>query len=337
MPLPPRGQAEQPSGPPLPDPEDPCPATAYLARLAPSGRRVQQTALDTIAALVSAGQHDAASLPWGQLRYAHTQAVRRRLADSYAPATANRMLAALRGVLREAWRLGQLGTDDLHRAIDLPPVRGERLPAGRAVTAPELAALFASCGDTPSGVRDAALIAVLYGTGVRRSEVVALDVADVNLDAASLRVRHGKGTKGRLTYLPAGALAAVAAWLELRGPDPGPLFVPVRRGGHLQAGQRISGQAVRDILRRRAKAADVAEFGPHDLRRSVIGDLLDAGADIAIVARLCGHASTTTTARYDRRPETAKARAAGLLHVPYDAAAATQAQPQGADEPVEPD
>lgn len=296
---------------------------------------MQETALETIAALVSAGQADAASLPWGRLRYAHTQAVRRHLADTYAPATANRMLSALRGVLREAWRLGQLSTDDLHRAIDLPAVRGERLPVGRAVTGPELAALFASCEATPGGVRDAALIAVLYGTGVRRSEVVALDVADVDLEAASLRVRHGKGAKGRLTYLPAGALTAVTAWLEVRGPEPGPLFVPVRRGGQLQVGHRMSGQAVRDILRRRARVADVAEFGPHDLRRSVIGDLLDAGADIAIVARLCGHASTTTTARYDRRPEAAKARAAGLLHVPYDAAAAAPAEPGATDGPAE--
>lgn len=325
--LPPAGEAEEPPGRTLRVPKDPCPAAAYLARLAPSGRRVQATALDTIAALVSGGRADAASLPWGQLRYAHTHAVRQYLAETYAPATANRMLAALRGVLRDAWRLGQLNSDDLHRAIDLPPVRGDRLPAGRAVTAAELAALFASCGATPAGVRDAALIAVLYGTGVRRSEAVALDVADVDLAATSLHVRHGKGAKSRITYLPPGALAAVAAWLELRGPDQGPLFVPVRRGGHLRPGHRMSGQAVRDILRRRARAANVAEFGPHDLRRSVIGDLLDAGVDIVTVARICGHASPTTTARYDRRPEAAKARAANLLHVPYAAAGTASTEP----------
>lgn len=312
------GEGEQRPEAPLLEPGAPCPATAYLSRLAPSGRRVQKTALDTIARLLTEGQADACSLPWGQVRYVHTHAVRRHLAEAYAPATANRMLAALRGVLREAWRLGLLGTEDLHRAIDLPVVRGERLLAGRAVTAAELSALFASCDATPGGVRDAALLGVLYGTGVRRSEVIALDVADVDLEAGSVLVRRGKGAKDRLTYLPAGARAAVAAWLELRGGEPGPLFVPVRRGGHLRLGHRLSGQAVREILRRRAKVAGVAEFGAHDLRRSVIGDLLDAGADIATVARICGHASPTTTARYDRRPEAVKARAAGLLHVPYD-------------------
>lgn len=309
---------------------DQCPARVYLARLAPSGRRVQATALAHIATLVSSGRSDAWSLPWGELRYAHTHAIRTHLAGAYAPATANRMLAALRGVLREAWRLGAMSSDDFHRATDLPAVRGERLPAGRAVTAGELAALFASCDATPAGVRDAALIAVLYGTGVRRSEAVDLDVADVDLDTASVTVRNGKGAKARQTYLPAGAIAAVASWLDLRGTDPGPLFVPVRRGGHLQSGRRMTGQAVRDILLRRAKAANVAPFGPHSLRRSMVGDLLDTGAtDIATVARLCGHASVTTTARYDRRPEAAKARAAALLHVPYT----TPAPPPGTQGP----
>lgn len=300
---------------------DRCPASVYLARLAPTGRRVQATALTQIAALVCDGPADVTAMPWARLRYAHTQAIRTQLAGRYAPATANRMLAALRGVLREAWRLGQMSSEDFHRAVDLPAVRGHRLPAGRAVSGGELAALFATCGTDAAGVRDAALIAVLYGCGLRRSEAAALELADVDLDRAAVKVRNGKGAKSRVTYLPAGAVAAVAAWVRLRGDQDGPLFCPVRRGGHLQPGRGMSGQAIRDILRRRAALANVAPFGPHDLRRSAVGDLLDAGADLAVVSRLCGHASPTTTARYDRRPEAAKARAASLLHVPYTATA----------------
>ena len=138
---------------------------------------------------------DAWTLPWAQLRYAHTHAIRATLAEKYAPATANRYLAALRGVLREAWRLGQMTGEDLARAVDLPPVRGTRLPAGRAVTAGELAALFASCEPTPGGVRDAALLAVLYGSGMRRAEVAALRLDDFDAEQASLRVLRGKGAK----------------------------------------------------------------------------------------------------------------------------------------------
>jgi site-specific recombinase XerD len=71
------------------------------------------------------------------------------------------------------------------------------------------------------------------------------------------------------------------------------------------------------MLQKRAHEARVKSFSPHDLRRTFVSDLLDAGADIATVAKMAGHASVNTTARYDRRPEDAKRKASGLLHVPY--------------------
>lgn len=289
------------------------PALVYLARLAPGSRRTMAQALDTMAGLLSPGA-TAADLPWESLRYGHTQALRARLAESFAPATANKFLCALRGVLQEAWRLGLLESEDFRRASDLEAVKGSTLPRGRALAAGEVRALFGQ-GDGPTDRRDAAIVAVLYGCGLRRSELVALDVADWNPVDRALAVRHGKGNKARQAFLPAGAAVALTAWLEARGEASGPLFVGIRRGGNVQT-SRLSDQAILHILQVRGEAAGVAPFSPHDLRRTFISDLLDAGADIATVQQMAGHASVTTTARYDRRGDAAKKRAADLLHVP---------------------
>jgi integrase len=309
--------AEAASGVILPARPSEHPAAVYLARLAPGSRRTMRGALLTIAALLTDGAADCFALPWSALRYQHTAAVRAVLAERYAPATVNKHLAALRGVLKEAWRLGQMEAADYQRAVDLPGMRGGTLPRGRALTPGELRALFAACADgSPAGVRDAALLAVLYGGGLRRAEVVSLDMSDFLPEIGALTVRHGKGDKARIVYLTGGAQGAMATWLPVRGPDPGALFLPINKGGRLTH-RRMTDQAILAMLRRRAIKAGVGHFSPHDLRRTFISDLLDAGADIATVQKLAGHASVATTGRYDRRGEHAKQRAAALLHVPY--------------------
>ena len=95
-----------------------------------------------------------------------------------------------------------------------------------------------------------------------------------------------------------------------------PLFYPVNKGGKITA-RRITNQAVYNALAKRGFEAGVKNFSPHDLHRPCISDELDAGADISTVSKQVGHASVNTTMRYDRRPEQAKQKAAGLLHLPY--------------------
>lgn len=107
------------------------PVSAYLARLAESSRRPMRANLETIARLVSGGRVSAMDLAWWNLRYEHTSLIRSTLAASYAPATANLMLSAMRGVLKSCFRLGYMSADDLQRTSDVPPARGSRLPRPR--------------------------------------------------------------------------------------------------------------------------------------------------------------------------------------------------------------
>jgi site-specific recombinase XerD len=300
-------------------PPDQQPARVYLARLGEGSRRTMRAALDTMAALLTGNRCDADTLDWARLRYQHTSALRAVLLKRYQPATTNKHLAALRGVLREAWQLGQMTAEDYHRAVNVRVVKATTLPRGRALTRRELRALFRVCQQDPrpSGARDAALLAVLYGAGLRRSEVVALDLAEYELETGALTIRAAKGRKDRVAYATTGSRGALAAWLRVRGTEPGPLFWPIDQAGRM-APRCMNAQSVFELLQRRARQARVQRFSPHDLRRTFISDLLDAGADITTVSALAGHANVTTTARYDRRGEETKRRTAELLVVPFE-------------------
>src|SRR5579871_5700278 len=101
------------------EPADQNPAAVYLASLGSNqSRRTMRAALDTIAGVLSNGQDTITTFPWGALRFQHTQAVRAALSEKYAPATANKMLSALRGVVEKAYKLGYMSPDDYAKASD---------------------------------------------------------------------------------------------------------------------------------------------------------------------------------------------------------------------------
>jgi site-specific recombinase XerD len=237
--------------------------------------------------------------------------------------------------------------DEYNRAIELEPITAKSLPAGRELSQGEILALMNACqaDATAAGTRDAAIIGLLYAAGLRRDEVVRLRTSDFDPETGVL-VIHGKRNKQRTAYVTNGAADALKDWIAIRGSKAGALFVEVNKGGKVlleresmivkpfkkirgvdvpnkKAGQTIfrggalTSQAIYNMLTKRAQEAGIKNFSPHDLRRTFIRHLLDAGADIATVSKMAGHANVQTTARYDRRPEDANKKAAGLLHVPY--------------------
>jgi integrase/recombinase XerD len=234
-------------------------------------------ALDAVATTIAA-PHTAETLPWPSVGYQHVAAVRAALLErGKAPATVNKTLAAVRGVLKECWRLGLVDGEHYQRAADVQGVRATTLPRGRALAGGDLMALMRWCAQdaTPRGARDAALLALLYGGGLRRSEAVAAQLADYDPETGALTVRHGKGDKARIAYLTNGAQTAVADWLAVRGETPGALLCPVNKRGVVTV-RRMDDGAVRKILLRLAGEAAVRPFSPHDLRRTFISDLLQA-------------------------------------------------------------
>ncbi len=292
------------------------PAQIYLASLAPTGRRTMIAKLANAARLM--GCDAPRTLDWAALRFEHVSALRSRLLElNYAPATINATMSGIRGVARVAWSLGQMPAEDFQRIASVKNVRGSRLPAGRALSAGEVGALLDTCSRdaTPAGARDAAMLAMLVAAGLRRSEAASLCVADYDPESGVLRVT-GKGNKQRLTYLEGGAAAAVADWLHMRGNSEGALLCPISKSGEITI-RLMSAQSIYNALLKRGREASVPAFSPHDLRRSFVSNLLDAGADISAVQKLVGHSNIETTARYDRRGETAKKKAASLLHLPY--------------------
>ena len=278
------------------------PAVAYLVSLGSKrSRQTMSSFLNIVARMI--GFRDLRDCAWHEMRRHHVQAVLEMLNEAdKAPATINTYLAALKGVALEAWTLKQIDTDTYQHIRQVRTVRGSRLPTGRALAREEIQRLLLACERTPGarGVRDAAILATLIGCGLRRSEIVALDLQHLIQRDKALRVL-GKGNKERMAYVPEAAWERLQRWVnEVRGPDDGPLFSRIRRFDNL-TGHRLSDQAIYHILEVRRLEAGVEAFAPHDLRRTFASAILDQGEDIVTVKDAMGHASITTTQRYDRR------------------------------------
>lgn len=298
-------------------------ASLYLATLAPGSRPAMRRSLEVIADVISGGRCGPEQIPWGSMTYRNAVALRFALVEAgFAPATVNKTLAAWRGTLRCAFRSGEMSADELARASDIRQVPGTAQRRGRALGLDEIEGVFACCDEDarPCGARDGAILAVLFGCGLRRAEAVGLDVDEIDLGRRSVSVT-GKRGKFRTVPLHPNVAARLQRWLSIRGHAPGPLFVGITRYGTLRSGRLTTG-SVRSIVLRRAGEAGQAPASPHDYRRTAVTQWLDEGVDIALVATLVGHATVDTTRLYDRRGDEQKAAAVERLKVPGQAVTA---------------
>ena len=230
-----------------------------------------------------------------------------------APASVARALVSVRSLhrfLEEEGRAGSNPAGDVHRPA---------VPAGRpeALSEAEVAALLASvAGDDPAARRDRAILEVLYGCGLRVSELVGLGLGDLDLGAGRLRVA-GPGSKGRVVPVGRPACAALGEWLSPAGRA---ALAPERWSAPSDAdavflnprGGRLSRQGAWGIVRRHGEAVGLGHrLSPHVLRHSCATHMLDHGTDIRVVQELLGHASLTATQAYARASGPAWARSTG--------------------------
>ncbi|MEU4234829.1 tyrosine-type recombinase/integrase [Nonomuraea sp. NPDC026600] len=291
--------------------------------------------------------------PWHRLRAEHTIYIRARLDEQvihdrktgeerpWSHTYRNKHIVALRQVIKMAWRLHLTTAEERDRAADVKQFKGSRLPAGEHLDPERVGALLDACDAHLNArepdearradlrriaLRDAAIIEVLYSCGVRRAELARLARRDYDPAERSLRVR-GKGNKERLVFLTRSAAARLQDWLAERGSDPGGLFPPFTpRPARLRKDARgriahLTGQTISHVLTARSKQAKTDRPTAHDFRRTFIGELLNAGVDLATAQALAGHASPITTARYDRRGEAVRRAAVDRLSPPPTAKA----------------
>lgn len=290
------------------------PALAYLLGLqSPASRQTMNSFLNIVAKML--GFNGLHTCVWGSLRRHHIRGLLEMLSVSgRAPATINTYLSALKGTAREAWMMKQMDTDSYQQILSVRAVRGSRLTRGRALAPDEVSALFSCCEQDRSckGPRDAAMLAVMLGCGLRRSEVVNLDYASILNHEQALRVL-GKGNKERLAFMPHTVWQRIHLWTEtVRGEYDGPLFTRIRAGDDVTA-QRMTPQAVYHILGQRRRESGIDDCAPHDLRRTFASMMLDNGEDLVTIRDAMGHSSVSTTQKYDRRGDERLRRAADKL------------------------
>ena len=290
------------------------PMLSYLAGLGPRTRPVVMSTLRAMAHILTDGSRGPEEIAWWRLDPIQIGVLRSELQRRYSPNTANMTLTSLRGVLKAAWREGLIDQATLERLTAFRKVPGNAIRKGRMLERDEIMDISKATDQgycSAIAYRDKAIVAVLFGAGLRRSEIVDLDLE--HYSNGSLHVVMGKNGKSRVVPL-GGATASLDAWVAVRGSWVGPLFCPVRKGELVR--KRLGRTTLPRVVERLTRRTGVERWTAHDGRRTYISALLDSGSDLGLAAALAGHTDPRVTALYDRRPQAARVRAVERLQLP---------------------
>lgn len=297
-----------------------CPASAYLGSLQSEKSKATMTSFLSVVARLIGDEMDVTletyrDYDWSLLDRTKIQVLMSLLAqEGRGPATVNTYLYAMRGVVRESWALGYVTQEHYAHCQAIKPMRGSRLSGMQVLGEDEIRGLLQVCSADTSelGVRDYTIFHLMLAAGLRRSEVVGLDVEDISFGRGEVKIL-GKGNKQRIAQIPRETLDLLDYWIDqIRGDSPGPLFTRIRRWGAVTQ-DRLTSQAIYYLLEKRCFEAGMQMFSPHDLRATFGTMMLDDGNDLVVVRDAMGHESVKTTERYIIR-DNSKLRAAADAH-----------------------
>jgi integrase/recombinase XerD len=239
------------------------PVASYLERMSESSVNTMRRSLENVAELFQAP--DPESVRWPDVTAKDVLQVRERLAGSQQPASINRILSAVPGVMRECLRTGLIGPERYLEISELSGIPLQQKTATQPIEADDVEAAIKGCTaeNTTRGYRDGAILGLIAYQGLKRSEIAALDVRDIILQGGPISIQVGN----RRDALDPRALHLISSWLRERGSEPGSLFGRVR-GKRRVDSEPLTTQAVYDVVRKRLEKR-LAGVSPEDLRFAI--------------------------------------------------------------------
>ncbi|MBE0468076.1 MAG: tyrosine-type recombinase/integrase [Methyloprofundus sp.] len=293
------------------------PVSLYLLTL---GSKVSRTSTLNKLNMVAQnhGFKDAYEYPWEGVNYVTVLNVMADMESSKkSHSTINATLSAIKGVTKQCWMTNRLDGDTFSRIKNIKQKKSERLSTGQAVSHPDVEALFNTIGDSLKDVRDAAILTLGFGMGLRREEIAQLKLHQVKIKEQTVRV-IGKGNKEREVPMDKRSFKLLNKWIDcikkeksLQKIEGEHLFGRINKAQRIENLKGIDNSTIWRVLKSVAKRSGV-DFdtlpAPHDMRRTRITKWLDL-SDVRTAQKLAGHNHVQTTMGYDRGDLTDKMRA----------------------------
>ena len=292
------------------------PTECYLNNLAPTGRKAVISLIKSVKNTLLL--HDKlAALPLHKLSFEQLSSLKQSLVfNNKSARTIQLTFQVIKAIAKTAFLMNLIEQHELEKfnVLKLPHI--EPSLKGKSLSATQLKSILKQPYTPPSiiNTRDIALLALMAGAGLRRSEVSALKLSDFSMADQLVVIHKGKGNRTRTQYLPVWVLAYLSSWLTVRGKNEGSLFCVVLNGKVIQA-RGISPETIYSVVTARTNYVLGEKFTPHDMRRTYISSLLANGVDISTVSKLAGHKSIITTQLYDKRGADSLKRAVNTLSV----------------------